>query len=468
MNSIYQKTKRMDFLCFLLIIFILTSCEKDNVPPYQTNDVYVMESKERLDPLTTDLSVNDALIVANLSKNKFTRSNTAGSVRNVETIFDDNHKPVIYAVNFEDGYMLISATRKYYPILAIVDHGSYKCDLNNGAFNLIVKDMIESIKAARDGNIKESYTNLWSKYVENEKFHSIERKTRSVDDDYWLAFENWYASVNVNENVKIRKLKNCSDVLPENVYQSFTSEAANLDLWEGTTYNWENTAYVVEETIERSNTTGPLLSTKWSQTGTFNTTDYQYLGCVTVAVGQLMRYYEQPSSISWKDMPDTYGNPTLTNFLAKLRSELKVSDSGSSNIDNAERVLKSYGYSVDKIKHDATRIYSSLKQNKPVYARGEDEIGGKGHAWVIDGLYHSETIIRYTLYHLSDLAYPQFKYEEVDGGTFEQYSALTTYHMNWGWKGQNNGWFIDQRPWIMENGTYTYKFSKDRKELIFK
>lgn len=86
-------------------------------------------------------------------------------------------------------------------------------------------------------------------------------------------------------------------------------------------------------------------------------------------------------------------------------------------------------------------------------------------------MYQSETIIRYTLYRLSDAWYPQFKYVTADGGVSEQYSDVVTYHMNWGWgdsKDCKDGWFLDQRPWIVENGSYKYKFSKNRKELIFK
>ena len=83
-------------------------------------------------------------------------------------------------------------------------------------------------------------------------------------------------------------------------------------------------------------------------------------------------------------------------------------------------------------------------------------------------MYHSETIIRYTLYRLSDAWYPQFKYVTADGGVSEQYSDVVTYHMNWGWGGYKDGWFIDQRPWIIVDGQYKYKYSKDRKEIIFK
>lgn len=455
-------------LCCSLALFVLSSCREESILQ-ENEDIAVLDVvQEKLDIDKTNLSVSDAIIVAKLSKSKLTRSFSDKAVQDVVTIYDEEDEPAIYAVNFEDGYMLISATRNYYPVLAVVDQGHYEHDSQQGAFHMIVNDLIESVKAAKDGNVKQSYGCLWSKYIECESPVTLQRKSRSEEDEYWAVFNDWYADVSSKNSAIVRKLTNCKNILPDNVYQNFVRQASDEDLWEGTQYSWQNTAYVVEETIENMNTIGPLLTTKWNQDRSFNTTQYEFLGCVTVAVGQLMRYYQKPNTIQWNDMPDTYGNKTLTDFLATLRVQLNVSEEGASNINNAESVLKSYGYSIDKIDHNATRIYSSLKQKRPVYARGEDEIGGKGHAWVIDGVYQSETIIRYTLYRLSDAWYPQFKYVTADGGVSEQYSDVVTYHMNWGWGGSCDGWFLDQRPWIVENGSYKYKFSKNRKELIFK
>lgn len=173
-------------------------------------------------------------------------------------------------------------------------------------------------------------------------------------------------------------------------------------------------------------------------------------------------------------MPNNYGNDALRSFLATLRSELNVSEKGGATIDDAERVLKKYGYSIDKISHNVNRIYTSIRNKKPVYARGGDELSDTGHAWVIDGIHQSITKVEYTLYVLSEAGYPEFKYDTADGCYYVNQSDVTTYHMNWGWRGSDDGYYIDQRPWITEKDSitnqyiYKYKFSKDRKEIIFK
>ncbi len=40
-------------------------------------------------------------------------------------IKDASDRTLMYAVNYEDGYIIVSATKNYYPVLAEVDHGTY-------------------------------------------------------------------------------------------------------------------------------------------------------------------------------------------------------------------------------------------------------------------------------------------------------------------------------------------------------
>lgn len=251
------------------------------------------------------------------------------------------------------------------------------------------------------------------------------------------------------------------------IIDDFVSAAKSEDLWEGTEYDWSNTAYVVERTTDKVTNIGPLLSTKWRQTGSYNTSGYDALGCVTIAVGQLMKFFKHPASYNWNNMPNDYANETLTSFLSKLRDELNVSDGGGAYYPDAERVFKNYGYQISKKSHNASQVFTHLSNKKrPIYAGGQRSNNiFKGHAWVIDGLYFHEITTTYTLYRLSDVWYPEFKYDTAENATpWTTCSQTTLYHMNWGWGGNNDGWFIDDRIEVPLDGEIV-NYSYDRKEI---
>lgn len=455
----------------VMMIIVLSGCQTDSPERAETNvkQEYQIAVDELLDRNTKELTSDDAIIVASLfSKSEMeTRSGTSSQVRSVVPIEDKEGNIAMYAVNYEKGYILVSATTAYYPILATIDNGNYNRKNNEIGQSLIIEELIENIKAAKSGEISFPVKHLWNKYIKDDALSKEDVLTRSQSDDYWEAYNKWYADMCKNGVPTITLLTRGPGGLPDDIYKEFVAIASSEDLWEGTQYDWKNTAYVVEHTSYSNNNTEAMLKTQWSQDSEFNS-NVNPLGCVTVAVGQLMRFYQYPSNFAWSQMPNTYGNDVLRSFLATLRSELKVSKNGGASIGDAERVLKSYGYSVDQISHSADRIYSSIRNGKPVYARGEDELSGQGHAWVIDGIHQSTTKVEYRLYILSDAWYPEFKYVSADGCYYSAESDVITYHMNWGWHGTHDGYYIDQRPWIVDNSAFKYKFSKDRKELIFK
>ena len=76
----------------------------------------------------SDLSAGDAAAVARIFRNgnRPTRAGSDAVVRNVVTIRDAAGRPAIYAVNLQEGYLLISATKRCYPILAQIENGSRK------------------------------------------------------------------------------------------------------------------------------------------------------------------------------------------------------------------------------------------------------------------------------------------------------------------------------------------------------
>lgn len=444
---------------------------------------------------TTELTATQAEIVAYIYLNKGRTRSGSGRVnyteymKNILPITTENGDIAIYAVNLNDGgYILVSASTEFYPIIAEVETGEYNEDLNEAAATYIA-DLAHKVILAKEGKIKLDTKAEWSAYIDTAEPESLTRASTAFSEEYYDAYYEFLDSQDYG-NYNIYKLKNCSNILPSNVYNEFVAAAKSEDLWEGTQYSWENTAYVVERTTESAQQVGPLLETKWSQLYKFYNSNNKSTptGCVAVATGQLMRFFRYPASFAWYSManstdylyndPDKNDNPyvnandPLDNFLKILHDKLGVDNDGGAEISDAENVLKSYGYNVTKQNHNTSKIIKELTNNRhPVYARGAKGFLQGGHAWVIDGLYASSKEIRYTLYRLSDTSYPDFAYDKAENANpYIIYNDFYRFHMNWGWGGDGNGWFFDDNISVTikdKNGNYVTKnYYYDRKELL--
>ena len=199
----------------------------------------------------------------------------------------------------------------------------------------------------------------------------------------------------------------------------------------------------------------PLLTTTWNQGEPYNNLcpldngSRSMTGCVATAMAQVMAYHKHPakttktipgyrteeknirvnsisiSTIDWNNMLDNYtGNETTTqkNAVAKLmqlcgaavKMNYTSNSSGAQTAEVADALKNYFDYDAATIMYsrDDYRarewdiiIYNELANNRPVYYDGQS-IGG-GHAFVIDGY-------------------------DKDG----------LYHVNWGWGGSCNNYFL--------------------------
>ncbi|APR87539.1 Putative pyrogenic exotoxin B [Minicystis rosea] len=153
-----------------------------------------------------------------------------------------------------------------------------------------------------------------------------------------------------------------------------------------------------------------------------------WAGCVAVAMGQVMKYYQFPSGYDWANMANGFGTPATAHLLrdAGARVGMSYSGSGSSaSLADVDDALESFGYSTSAQYTDYTfdKVRTEINANRPVIMRGTrdcDFLGFPtcgGHAWVVDGY---------------DYAY------YCENGTFPEYI-----HANWGWGGAYDGWYHD-------------------------
>jgi len=228
-------------------------------------------------------------------------------------------------------------------------------------------------------------------------------------------------------------------------------------------------------TYEKDSTvddTGILLSTQWGQRKPYNCyTPKNYpVGCVAVAMGQIMRYHRHPQYINWDIMPDsnsyadtipcdsmTSGYHEMARLLADIGHNIYTlygSDGSTSLICWARKSLvEDYGYSGDADIEffDFNRMIRQLRDRRlPLYysATTTSDFWGlpslkDGHAFVIDGYKQNARV--YT------------KYEE-NGPTCSPRKKLVCIdrkevfiHVNFGWYGGTDGWY--NAYWrYLENG----------------
>ncbi len=203
----------------------------------------------------------------------------------------------------------------------------------------------------------------------------------------------------------------------------------------------------------------PLTTSEWSQNGYYNDwvpNDY-LTGCVATALGQFLKYYQYPSvgtgshTYKYPDQDEitvnfaatTYQWDSMDNNLAEANDEVakllfhagaavstlygnKVSLAGMRYIPNA--LEKHFGYVTNGFEYVSnyssaewqTLILDELKSKRVVILTGLSEQGA-GHAWVVDG-----------------------------------YDGKGYFHMNWGWGGSMNGYFLLNQP----NPRTNYNFNQ--------
>lgn len=170
------------------------------------------------------------------------------------------------------------------------------------------------------------------------------------------------------------------------------------------------------------------------------------VGCVPLAVGQILAKHRKPQSINgyslnWDKM---LAGPTISdldsvgaNYVARLLCELgtekycdvryKLNGTWAYDSD-ALKALKVLGYADAKSTTSMAEAVLSVKSHGPVYMRATDA-RYSGHAWIMDGT----KAIKETLCEV----FPQSN-RRID----RLYTTINYAHMNWGWGGDGDGYFV--------------------------
>lgn len=470
---------KKNLLLSLLLSIVLLSCTTDEIfnSPAQVisnNDVYVTV----IDTCTI-VDAHKAEYVARLfqQKSHLSRSrNMAKEIENISDIKDENGKTLLFIVNYKNnqGFAIVSATQDYSPVLAYSDEGRFDLnEVNSSGASIWLseqKKIISSINEMPD-SIRRLYRAQWIDYNKREEKIVAPRSTDDVlffisecilkwQREGYIVYRfsdiketSWFESMSMDFKMKVRYAMDSAD--PRYGGRS-------------------NVTFILEkydEYIDRS--VDPLLQTEWNQINGYNyyIPNKYPVGCVPVAMGQIMKYYKYPLRYDWNLMYNTESTVTTAAFLLEVGINVGInynSGESGSNIDKALSAFKNkYGYtSAKKVSHNAFDVMDELDQSRPVYMRGDNS--HDGHAWVCDGYdysYYRDTkqvvILEDTSYNGSEPNEMSYLDSEVN-----EKSHLILFHMNWGWAGSHNGFYVDSNLEIKDFSEGPLNLSHGRTNII--
>jgi hypothetical protein len=131
--------------------------------------------QEERTPDKTEIAGNDIVVSPEIAKQVGTmfrksggedlRLKSASPIKDVTTVYGENGEPAMYVINYADngGFVIVGATRNYYPVLAFSDKGSFT---TSGDMPLGLTDWIEGNKEAVKHQINEECLDSIAKFRE--------------------------------------------------------------------------------------------------------------------------------------------------------------------------------------------------------------------------------------------------------------------------------------------------------------
>ncbi|MCU4165189.1 C10 family peptidase [Carboxylicivirga caseinilyticus] len=340
-----MKTNKL--VLYILILFLTISCSKekeieDSVNVIDKNFIELSLVRKIAEEVNFDNKDYPNCVIKSTSS-----KSTKRTIMTVNEVKNENEKTSFYVINYiEGGFIIVSADKRTTPILAFSENGDF--DFKESSFPpgliLWINDTKKQISTIQNSDLEQS------------------KKVK-------LAWEEVEDALGI--------LSQSTSVLEPPVV-----------------------CYQHTETV----TVGPFLNSTWYQTGGFNDAlpyiqcdGYNmqaFAGCVIIAMGQVMRYYEYPIDYDWASMPLTYGTSTTANFINDIHNAISNSypsypeyycDGTSVYTSDMGNVLKNqFGFSsADYSNYNYKTVLNNLNNNRPVILRGDN--GEVGHAWVCEG-----------------------------------------------------------------------------------
>jgi hypothetical protein len=435
--------------------------------PQDPQDVLSSTTKETFVSSTKAAEIATAYL-GTLSNNPATKSNAR--ISSTETIVDsrNNNEPLMYVMNYVGGgFVIVGATTNYYPVLAYSEENTFVLMDDMGKMGGVVIWLEETKEAIRqsealDEETKFQIRNSWQAYDPVKNDMPVPLLTKGLP---------WQ-----NAAYQARRLELISPPGTNNAWEVYSLADSPLpwylaDYYKGiadsygSPYDCTIVGYKVASFTDQQ--VGPLLKTTWNPWPPFNDLcNGHYVGCVAVAMAQIMKFHSYPATFTWSNMPDSYldplyvfwtnpsypnpSTPTLMKDVSDAAGIDYYSNDPRSDATKALNAFKNtYGYYTSyKASHNgATVVNELLHNNRPVFMGGYDPSKNEGHAWVCDGLkrkgYETAFFIEYIFGNSGSCYFSSALDPSLDDPYVLQSSYSYFFHMNWGFAGLIDDWYLD-------------------------
>lgn len=466
-------------LFMICIAVIFTSCSQEiarqettaTIPTsVTTDDIYI-------DKHVTQISINDAKKIASLMNawkdgaNPLTRSANS-SQADIITITDSlSGTPLLYIINFsnDNGFIVLSATKKSQPVLAFSDKGHFSQEASvNGAkeyiqgYKAFVKDAING----DSDSLRRKNALRWALFEKADKPFATRGLPATEIKDLQAEIEKEIARKVALGYTYIGTITAAQYYLSAEQYQALIKD---ISLHTIPGYDYKQTSLLFIKSVQPT-CIGPLLKTNWQQsTEPFNIDAANgFAGCVPIAMAQIVYYHKFPNKYDWANIAiNPVTNEATTFFFKDIRKLCKVKynkGGTSSNIAKAKNAFKELGYTVTEGGVPASyRLSREIKDLCPVQIFGKNN--SSGHSWVCDGYLNRyiEGVISFLSTEPSIQGTPFSDYDvQLDHPYASEDESGEFFHMNLGWNGYNNGWY--RANTYNPNSKYNYT---DNQQTLF-
>ena len=355
---------------FTILLGLACSCT-DEMVQFEQPVVSIPEFPS--EQVVDSVYVNSNEVVALISKlaesSSFAKNlRHSRSVESAEIIpLNRDGKALAYIVNFpnESGFMIISGTKKYGPLLAYGESQSFKyndspVDPADFWLEAMMDKLSEQVYLQND--TISTCMNVWNGLLGYTN-SCLATMSRSIDDYDMMELQQ------IRQD-SIIEWSSHQDYEILNVYDPLTDDYnADLERWRGTeqlTYilyenEWEQLALGLRRSLPGEFVREESILTKWDYwcNSTFpyrwdeNLNSYKPLpGSGALAAGQIMYYYRYPEYVDWSkmDVAETakyMENQSISDFLYELGEESAASYSPGWTLIKPERLtstITNYGY----------------------------------------------------------------------------------------------------------------------------
>ena len=459
--------KKLFIFAMLLLLF---SCAQDDLKCAQDAN-FIEQSALIQDENQITVTDLDNLV------NGYCPSKSRAGGYTVSTLVDNNGAPCVYVLNFsQGGWALVSATRKFHPILAHNDVGSFNIyGLMHDGLLMWKNNTIYTIsnvdKIVPPDSI-EMYKKQWSAISPRTIHEAVSSKPTSRVDHY--SDSPFFCSYFTTEDYKrlrgimadsIANLRGkgyivetfdnlrSGDLIPGEYGEQGITINDLIAMCDGMTYvhyseNFRFLSFAAYVTEYRTDTYPSQIKTSWAQDGGYNQKfplkngALCLAGCAPVAVGQLMRSLQHPTNyknFDWENMPLNSPTVETSDFLYDLACEMGTTlgpAHSDTKVSTRINFLKKY-FTFEEENNVPNSRLANIIGGSLVMVRATFGSSG-GHVWLSSGRRAINSRSRCEIY---TFTLPD---EMTTCGNMQQetiFPQTSSYYMNWGWGGYYDGYY---------------------------